>query len=142
MGFDLKDIGNEKRIIFVNFWNWRPTVEVLRRTGLLDAKRLDELHEQFSGTRVTKDEARAIAHHLREKVLPNLPHTARSCLMVPSRRRPTTEHSTNRRKTLTRIMGQSVHGWRSSPPSAKRAIDLSSTKVVTWCLEIVRSSAA
>jgi hypothetical protein len=80
MGFDLNDIGNEKRIIFVNFWNWRPTVEVLRRAGLLDAKRLDGLYEQFSGTRVTKDEARAIAHHLREKVLPNLPHTARILL--------------------------------------------------------------
>jgi hypothetical protein len=80
MGFDLKDIGNEKRIIFVNFWNWRPTVEVLRRAGLLDAKRLDELHEQFSGTRVTKDEARAIARHLREKVLRNLPHTGRILL--------------------------------------------------------------
>ena len=39
MTFDLTDIGNHKRIIFVNFWNWRATVEVLRRAGLLDEKR-------------------------------------------------------------------------------------------------------
>jgi len=80
MGFDLKDIGDEKRIIFVNFWNWRPTVEVLGRAGLFDEKRLAELHEQFSHTLVTKDEARAIAHYLRDKVLPSLPHTGRILL--------------------------------------------------------------
>jgi len=80
MGFDLKDIGNEERIIFVNFWNWRPTVEVLRRAGLFDEKRLAESHEQFSRTRVTKDEARAIAHYLREKILPSLPQTGRILL--------------------------------------------------------------
>ena len=80
MGFDLKDIGDEERIIFVNFWNWRPTVEVLSRAGLLDEKRLAELHEQCSPTRVTKDEARAIAHYLREKVLPSLPQTGRILL--------------------------------------------------------------
>jgi|SRR5215831_8293277 len=80
MGFDLTDIGNERRIVFVNFWNWRPTVEVLRRAGLLDEKRLAELHLQCAGTRVTKDEARTIAHHLREEVLPGLPQTARILL--------------------------------------------------------------
>jgi hypothetical protein len=80
MTFNLTDIGNDKRIIFVNFWNWRPTVEVLSRAGLSDEKRLAELSMQFSRARVTKDDARAIAHHLREKVLPNLPQAARILL--------------------------------------------------------------
>jgi hypothetical protein len=80
MGFNLTDVGNDRRIIFVNFWNWRPTVEVLRQAGLLDEERLAELGMQFSRTRVTKDEARAIAHHLREKVLPSLPQAARILL--------------------------------------------------------------
>jgi len=77
MGFALTDIGNRERITFVNFWNWRPTVEVLRQAELLDEERLVGLHEQFSCTQVTKDEARAIAHYLREKVLPSLPQAGR-----------------------------------------------------------------
>jgi len=79
MSFHLTDLGNEERI-FVNFWNWHPTVEILRRAGLLDEERLEELHVQISRARVTKDEARAIARHLRENVLPSLPETARVLL--------------------------------------------------------------
>jgi hypothetical protein len=77
MTFHLTDIGNDKRIIFVNFWNWRPTAELLRRAGILDEKRLAELSMQLSRARVTKDEARDIARHLRETVLPNLPQVTR-----------------------------------------------------------------
>src|SRR5262245_17409944 len=80
MGFILTDIDDEGRVIFVNFWNWRPTVEILRRAGLLDEQRLRGLHTQISGTRVARDEARAIALLLREKVLPSLPEAARILL--------------------------------------------------------------
>jgi hypothetical protein len=80
MGFHPTDIGNEDRVIFVNFWNWRPTVEILRRARLLDEKRLAELHVQFGHARITNDEARTIARLLRENVLQGLPETARILL--------------------------------------------------------------
>jgi hypothetical protein len=74
-----------------------------------------------------KDEARVIAHHLREKVLPNLPHTLWVLLdgSVTSAPDGATFHKSP--KDFTKIMGQSVHGWRSSLPSAIRAMDFSST---------------
>jgi hypothetical protein len=80
MGFRLTDVGNGDRIIFVNFWNWRPTVEIIRRAGLLDELRLAELEVQTSYTRIAKDEARAIARLLREHVLPSMSQTARILL--------------------------------------------------------------
>lgn len=80
MSFDLTDIANHERTISVNFWNWHPTVEILRDANLIDAVRLEGLHESFSGTRITKEEARAIACHLRQHVLQALPHGARVLL--------------------------------------------------------------
>ena len=80
MGFSLTDLADSERIVFVNFWNWRPTVEIIRAAGLLDTNRLEGLHQQISATRVSTDEARAIARHLRETVLPSLPSDARVLL--------------------------------------------------------------
>ena len=80
MGFDITDLADESRVVFVNFWNWRPTVEILRTANLLDDKRLAGLHQQISATRISRNEARAIAHYLREHVLPNLSHDARVLL--------------------------------------------------------------
>ena len=80
MGFDITDLADSKRIVFVNFWNWRPTVELIRAAGLLDAQRLEGLHQQCSATRISTDEARAIARHLRDVVLPNLPAESRVLL--------------------------------------------------------------
>lgn len=77
MGYDLTDRADEDRILFVNAWNWRPTVEIVRRAGLLDAPRLEGLVQQCSATLVLADEARAIARHLREAVLPSLSTDAR-----------------------------------------------------------------
>src|SRR4029453_1378893 len=80
MGFDITDLADPKRIVFVNFWNWRPTVELIRAAGLLDAQRLEGLHQQCSATRISTDEARAIARHLRDTVLPTLASESRVLL--------------------------------------------------------------
>jgi len=80
MGFDLTDLADSERIVFVNFWNWRPTVELIRAAGLLDAQRLEGLHQQHCATRISTDEARAIARHLRDAVLPTLAPESRILL--------------------------------------------------------------
>ena len=72
MGFDLIDIGDAGRILVVNFWNWRPTVEILSHAALLDEERLAVLRKHFSATRIAKEEARGIARYLRENILPTL----------------------------------------------------------------------
>ena len=63
------------------FWNWRsPTIELIRCTNALDSERLDGLHEGMSATRVSRDEARAIARHLRQRILPLLAPDSRVML--------------------------------------------------------------
>ena len=80
MGFDITDLADSRRIVFVNFWNWRPTVELIRAAGLLDAPRLEGLQQQCSATRISTNEARAIARHLRDTVLPMLASESRVLL--------------------------------------------------------------
>ena len=80
MGFDITDLADSRRIVFVNFWNWRPTVELIRAAGLLDAPRLEGLQQQCSATHISTNEARAIARHLREAVLPTLAPESRVLL--------------------------------------------------------------
>ena len=72
MGFDITDLVDDNKILFVNFWNWRPTVEIIRAANLLDDERLEGLHQQISATRISRDEARAIARYLHKVVLPTL----------------------------------------------------------------------
>lgn len=72
MGFIISDLGDSNRTLAVNFWNWRPTVEIIRSAALIDEERLQQLHEQCSFVRVDLTEARAIAKVLRETVLPSI----------------------------------------------------------------------
>jgi hypothetical protein len=88
MGFDITDLGDSNRVVFVNFWNWRPTIEIIRAAGLLDAPRLESLQQQCSATRVSSDEARLIARHLRDTVLPSLPSESRVLLDGTSTTKP------------------------------------------------------
>ncbi len=80
MGFDLTDGADNERILLVNFWNWRPTVELVRAANIVDARRLEGLHQGMSATRISRQEARSIARYLRERVLPDLPPESRVLL--------------------------------------------------------------
>jgi hypothetical protein len=51
MGVHIDDLANKQRSIRANWWQWRPTVEILRSFGLFDTERLDTLSNgigQFS----------------------------------------------------------------------------------------------
>jgi hypothetical protein len=71
MGVILADLKREDRAENCNWWNWRPTVELLRQSGLFDAERL-ELMRYNAGARVSEGEARAVAQFLEDRVLPAL----------------------------------------------------------------------
>jgi len=72
MGFVLTDLGDEDKIVFVNFWNWRPTVELIRSFEIIPEQRLVDLGEQCMGAEVTKAEAREIGRRINAEVLPKL----------------------------------------------------------------------
>jgi hypothetical protein len=57
--------------VYCNGWNWRPTVELLRLSGLFDRERLEMMGYNGS-TEVSEGEARAVARFMEENVLPAL----------------------------------------------------------------------
>src|SRR5262245_37216498 len=71
MGVILADLKREDRSENCNWWNWRPTIELLRQSGLFDAERL-ELMGSNACAEVSESEARAVAQFLEQQVLPAL----------------------------------------------------------------------
>ena len=72
MGFIVIDSADDTKQLFVNFWNWRPTVELIRSFGIVDSERIHLLGTQCVGAAVSEDEARQISRRLQEQVLPSL----------------------------------------------------------------------
>ena len=72
MGFIITDLADDKKGLSVNFWNWHPTVELVKSLGVVDPKRIELMHQQCVGTVVTQEEARSIAQGLRQGILAKL----------------------------------------------------------------------
>jgi hypothetical protein len=72
MGFIITDLADDKKTLPVNFWNWHPTVELVRSIGVVDAERVELMHQQCVGVTVTETEARQIARGLQRGVLAGL----------------------------------------------------------------------
>jgi hypothetical protein len=72
MGISLKPFAKEDEWFQVNFWNWRPIVELIRSVDVLSNERVDQLHEPYCGYGLNEDEVIAVADALEAKVLPRL----------------------------------------------------------------------
>jgi hypothetical protein len=72
MGISLRDLKQEDHWFQVNFWNWRPIVELIRRLDILPDERAVALHEPFCNNGLTKAEANLVADALEARVLPTL----------------------------------------------------------------------
>lgn len=71
MGIDLSDLVTDETIFRVNFWHWRTIVEAIRALHVIDSDRAAALHEPFA-SELTREEARAVAAAIRERLLPTL----------------------------------------------------------------------
>jgi hypothetical protein len=56
--------GDSSNDVQINGWNWRPTLELLRREHLLDPETLERASAQGAGGRVTGEQAEGIAAFL------------------------------------------------------------------------------
>ena len=50
--------------IQINWWNWRPTLELLRANGILDDVKIEMMGANGTGVQVSEDEALRIASFL------------------------------------------------------------------------------
>ncbi len=80
MGMFVVDLENQKKSLPVNYWNWRPTVELIRQMHIVDEGRIALMHQPFTGVQVAREEARAIAERMRSEVLPRIPDGGRVLL--------------------------------------------------------------
>lgn len=72
MSVILVDLGNEEHDEQVNWWNWRPTIELIRSFAVIDDERLEMMGCNGSGVQVSEAEARSIGIRMEREILPNL----------------------------------------------------------------------
>ena len=68
MGVRVTDLGRADRSEKCDWWNWRPTVGLLRASGVLDDVQAVLLESGVG--EVSEDQARAVVRFLEERVLP------------------------------------------------------------------------
>jgi hypothetical protein len=88
MGISLRSLGNEDHWFEVNFWNWRPIVELIRSLAVIPDERVNELHQPFCNFGLSEAEAIAVAAALEAKVLPGLSGQERVLLDTSTTREP------------------------------------------------------
>ena len=72
MGFSVTDLTDEQNFLFVNFWNWHPTVELIRSFGVIDDERLELMQIQCVGAQISRHEARHIGERIQKGILSHL----------------------------------------------------------------------
>ena len=80
MGFTLFPTDESVEAVSVNFWNWRPTAELIGTFGLIDDERLELIQIQCCGAELSADEAAQIADRIENGVLSTLPPDGRVTL--------------------------------------------------------------
>jgi hypothetical protein len=70
MGVMLRDVKTREFVFDVNFWHWRTIVEAVRSLKVIPDARVDGLHQQWTGTGLSLEEARAVGGAIRTKLLP------------------------------------------------------------------------
>ena len=77
MGVVVIDRGDEDQKLFVNWWNWRPTLEIIRRClPNVSSKQLELMEFNGGGGALTRADARELVGHLRS-LLERLPSEGR-----------------------------------------------------------------
>lgn len=72
MGISLIDNTNEGNYFDINFWHWRAIVEVVHKLQVLPVDVVKGLHEPFTGSGLSVEQARMVSVALREHLLPQL----------------------------------------------------------------------
>jgi hypothetical protein len=68
----LVDLPNEQNDRQCNWWNWRPTLELIRRAGCVSDEQLERMGANGCGGKVSAVDALAIARFIESEVIPQL----------------------------------------------------------------------
>jgi len=113
MGVILEDLTREDRTLDCNWWHWRPTIELLRQSGIFDAERLEMMG--YNGcAEVSQGEARSIARFLERRVLPTLRPGSGYCSTAAFRTCQTTASYTESRPSSSRTTARARNGCERS----------------------------
>jgi hypothetical protein len=88
MGVILTDLGDATHDLSMNWWNWRPTLELIRSFNLIDEERLERMSFSCGGGHATEQEAHEIAKRIREGWLSRMSSGERLKLDVTTTEEP------------------------------------------------------
>ncbi|MFX1253843.1 MAG: hypothetical protein ACFFCZ_19690 [Promethearchaeota archaeon] len=69
MGVHLVDLTNKEHRKKVNWWNWRPTLELIRKLAIIDDTRLHLMDYNATRVIITKKEAQQIGKRFQADIL-------------------------------------------------------------------------
>src|SRR5690242_3019869 len=78
MGVVISYLHDREQVLFASWWQWRPTVELIRSLGLFDDDRLDLLSDGIGEFDAT--ESVLIASHFAQHILPSIQTSQRFLL--------------------------------------------------------------
>lgn len=78
MGVIVFNAGNDDEHLACNWWNWRPTVELMRPTGVLSPEYFDLLSDGFG--ELGKEQCTIVVQYFEEHVFPGMQADARFLL--------------------------------------------------------------
>jgi hypothetical protein len=70
MGVVISHLYDREQVLFASWWQWRPTVELIRSLGLFDDDRLDLLSDGIGELDAT--ESKLIESHFEQHILPRI----------------------------------------------------------------------
>ena len=121
MGVTLYDLANDDRWVDCNWWNWRPTIEILRLSKLFDDDRLELMG--YNGCAEVSEVERGPSPDIWRSV--SCLHSGpgiECCSMVRSPTSPTTSSSTGSPPSTSGTTVRPKLGCENSQRSARSAV--------------------
>ena len=72
MGVVLVDLEQEDKDLCVNWWNWRPTIELIRSFNLVDDEMLERMGGNGCEGELNAEQAQIAGRRLKEEILPRI----------------------------------------------------------------------
>lgn len=72
MSFTLMDLGSENFELGASVWNWKPTLEIIKRFDIISEGKIRQMEYAATGVKIDLEDAHDIGRKIQETILPKL----------------------------------------------------------------------
>lgn len=72
MSFTLMDLGSENFELGASVWNWKPTLEIIKRFDIISEGKIRQMEYAATGVKIELEDAHDIGRKIQETILPKL----------------------------------------------------------------------